>query len=260
MIVDTHCHFGVSKLSGRTITDTKLLAVMNQHEINLALVMPHAVTTDSIKSHEDVADLCRRFPKLFCGIANFSPLLDEEDYRKSVTRFIRDHGFVAIKLNPMQHLASPLMSNANKVFDTAEDLGVPVIVHTGLGTPWALPSLNIPQARRHPNLPIVLAHAGHSIYTAEAYVAASECPNIYLEPSWCTVHDLSWLIEKIGSERILFGSDQPENVPVELTKYRSLELDENTLANCFWRTAQKVFNLKPLLSPDRTVPSKNETL
>lgn len=243
MIIDTHCHFGVSKLSGRAISDTKLLDFMNRNEIDLALVMPHAVTDDQIKAHEDVVDLCQRFPKRFRGIANFSPLLDEQEYRRVVTRFIREHGFVALKLNPMQHLASPLMANSDKVFDTAADLGVPVIVHTGLGTPWALPSLCIPQARRHPDLPIILAHAGYSVYTAEAYVAASECANIYLEPSWCSIHDLKWLIQKIDSKRILFGSDQPENVPIELAKYRALELDENILADCLWRTAQNVFNL-----------------
>jgi hypothetical protein len=244
MIIDTHCHFGVSKLSGHTITEAKLLEAMSRNEINLALVMPHAVTDDPVRAHEDVADLCRRFPGRFRGIANFSPLLDLEEYRRASTRFVREHGFVALKLNPMQHLASPLMANSDKVFDTAVELGVPVIVHTGLGTPWSLPALCIPQARRHPELTIVLAHAGYSIYTAEAYVAASECANIYLEPSWCNIHDLKWLIQKIGSERILFGSDQPENVPVELAKYRALELDEHVLADCLWRTAQKVFNLK----------------
>ena len=244
MIIDSHCHLGVSKLSGRTITDTNLLDVMNRNAIDLALVMPHAVTVDPFQAHEDVADLCQRFPNRFCGIANFSPLLDEDNYRKAVTTFVRSNGFVAVKLNPMQHLASPLMSNADKVFDTAADLGVPVIVHTGLGVPWSLPSLCIPQARRHPDLPIVLAHAGYSVYTAEAYVAASECENIYLEPSWCAIHDLKWLLQKIGSGRILFGTDQPDNVPVELAKYRALELDNTNWSNCMWRTAQKVFNLQ----------------
>jgi uncharacterized protein len=244
MIIDTHCHLGISRLSGRAITGSQLLDAMDRHAIDLALVMPHAVpVVDPIQAHEDVADLCQRYPGRFCGIANFSPLLAEEDYRRAVTRFVCEHGFVAVKLNPMQHLASPLMATSDKVFDTAADLGVPVIVHTGMGTPWALPSLCIPQARRHPDLPIVLAHAGHSIYTAEAYVAASECANIYLEPSWCSIHDVKWLLQKIGSQRTLFGSDQPENIPVELVKYRALELDENTLADCLWRTAQKVFKL-----------------
>jgi predicted TIM-barrel fold metal-dependent hydrolase len=97
MIIDTHCHLGVSKLSGRTITDTKLIDFMDRNEIDLALVMPHAVTDDPLKAHEDVADLCRRFPKRFRGIANFSPLLDEGEYCRVVTRFVHEHGFVALK-------------------------------------------------------------------------------------------------------------------------------------------------------------------
>jgi predicted TIM-barrel fold metal-dependent hydrolase len=144
----------------------------------------------------------------------------------------------------MQHLTSPLMANADKVFDVAADLGVPVIVHTGLGAPWAQPSLSIPQARRHPELPIILAHAGFAIYTDEAYVAADVCPNIYLEPSWCMVGGLKMLVNKIGSERIMFGSDLPDNLPVELAKYRAAGLSEKELENCLGGTAMKLFGLQ----------------
>jgi predicted TIM-barrel fold metal-dependent hydrolase len=171
--------------------------------------------------------------------------LSEEDYRSEASRCVQGFGFVGLKLNPMQHLTSPLMENANKVFDTASDLGVPVIVHTGMGAPWALPSLNIPQARRHPDLPIVLAHAGYAVYSLEAYVAASECDNIYLEPSWCTIHYLKWLLKRLGTDRILFGSDVVANLPVELVKYRSLGLSEDDLANILGKTAQRIFEIYP---------------
>jgi hypothetical protein len=242
-IIDSHCHLGVSKLSGNTITEADLLNSMDSHGVDIALVMPHAVTNDQFAAHNAVAELCIRYPKRFRGIVNLSPLWDESDYRKEVTRYVKDMDFIGLKLNPMQHLTSPLMSNADKVFDTAADLGVPVIVHTGLGAPWSLPSLCIPQARRHPDLPIILAHAGFAVYTAEAYVAASECGNIYLEPSWCTIHDLMWLVRKVETTRILFGSDHPANVPVELVKYRSLNLDAADLANILGKTTQRVFQL-----------------
>jgi predicted TIM-barrel fold metal-dependent hydrolase len=109
--------------------------------------------------------------------------------------------------------------------------------------PWALPSLCIPQARRHPQLSIVLAHAGYGVYTPEAYVAATECQNIFLEPSWCTVHDLHWLVREIGAGRVLFGSDLPDNVPVELAKYHAAHLSEAELAACLGGTAERLFRL-----------------
>ena len=243
-IIDTHCHLGVSKLSGHTITGSDLLQAMDVHGVDVSLVMPHAVTDDPVAAHDSVAVLCEKYPQRFRGIVSLSPLWDEADYRTEVTRCIRDLNFVAIKLNPMQHLTSPLMTNADKVFDTADDLGVPVIVHTGLGTPWALPALSIPQARRHPDLPIVLAHAGFAVYTSEAYVAAIECENIYLEPSWCAIYELKWLIQALGADRIVFGSDMPENLPVELVKYKSIDLPPEVLAGCLGRTAERLFQIK----------------
>ena len=242
-IIDTHCHLGTSNLSGNTITEDDLLTSMEANGVFMSLVMPHAVTDDPIASHNQVADLCQRHPGRFKGIVNLSPLWSEEDYRQEAARCVQELNFVALKLNPMQHLTSPLMENADKVFDTASDLGVPVIVHTGMGVPWALPSLSIPQARRHPDLPIILAHAGYEIYSLEAYVAASECDNIYLEPSWCTVHYLKWLVKRLSTERILFGSDAVANLPIELTKYRALNLSKEALANILGITAQHVFDL-----------------
>jgi hypothetical protein len=242
-IIDSHCHLGVSKLSGRAITESDLLISMDSHDVDMSLVMPHAVTDDPLAEHDAVANLCSRYPERFRGMINLSPLWDEADYHQEAARCVRELGFVALKLNPMQHLTSPLMANSNKVFDTAADLGVPVIIHTGLGTPWALPALSIPQARRHPDLPIILAHAGFAVYTPEAYVAAIECDNIYLEPSWCTIFELKWLINELGADRILFGSDLPENLPVELTKYKSLDMPIEDLATCLGGTAARLFQI-----------------
>ena len=243
-IIDSHCHLGISKLSGREITESDLLKAMDSHGVDISLVMPHAVTDDPVAEHDAVANLCQRNPECFRGMVNLSPLWDETGYYQEAARCVRQLDFVALKLNPMQHLTSPLMANADKVFDAAADLGVPVIVHTGLGVPWALPALSIPQARRHPDLPIVLAHAGFAVYTPEAYVAALECDNIYLEPSWCTIFELNWLIQELGVDRILFGSDLPENLPVELVKYKSLNLPAEDLAACLGGTATRLFKIK----------------
>jgi len=140
-IIDSHCHLGVSKLSGHTITENDLLGGMDAHGVDISLVMPHAVTDDPVAAHDAVANLCQRYPQRFRGIVSLSPLWDEADYKSEVARCVRELGFVALKLNPMQHLTSPLMKNADKVFDSDADLGVPVIVHTGLGAHWVLRAL-----------------------------------------------------------------------------------------------------------------------
>jgi len=74
-------------------------------------------------------------------------------------------------------------------------------------------------------------------------VAAQECPNIYLEPSWCTVTDVGKFLRAIGADRIMFGSDHPDNIPVELAKYRSLRLREDEMAACLGGTAARLYRL-----------------
>jgi hypothetical protein len=120
---------------------------------------------------------------------------------------------------------------------------VPVIVHTGLGSPWALPSLCIPPARRYPHLPVILAHAGWGLYSAEAVVAAEVCPNLYLEPSWCPAYAARQMIDAFGVGRVLWGSDHLSNIAVELAKYRSIGLSDDELAGVLGGTARAVFSL-----------------
>ena len=242
-IIDTHCHFGVSKLSPIHITEANLVQSMDANGVELALVMPHAVSDDPKAEHDHVAELCSKHPNRFRGIVNLTPLWTEEAYRNEAERCVRELKFVALKLNPLQHLTSPVMANADKVFRAANDLKVPVIVHTGLGAPWSLPSLCIPPARKYPQLSIVLAHAGYAVYTAEAHVAANECNNIFLEPSWCPVGEVEHLIRSLGADRVLFGSDLPENVPVELAKYRAARISSQEREMVLGGTAERLFKL-----------------
>jgi predicted TIM-barrel fold metal-dependent hydrolase len=138
---------------------------------------------------------------------------------------------------------NPLSADGDFVFATGHDLGIPVMVHTGPGVPFALPALCIPAARKYPGLKIVLAHAGFAVFTAEAQVAASVCGNLYLETSWCIVEDIRWMISTIGPDRVMMGSDLPSNVPVEVAKYKALELDPQVYARVMAGNAVEVFKL-----------------
>ena len=117
------------------------------------------------------------------------------------------------------------------------------MVHTGPGIPFALPSLCIPAARKYPNLKIILAHAGWGIVSAEAQVAASVCGNLYLETSWCLGENIRWMISTIGADRVMFGADLPSNVPVEIAKYKALDLEPDVYDQVMGGTAMEVFNL-----------------
>ena len=105
------------------------------------------------------------------------------------------------------------------------------------------PLLCIPPARKYTSLKIVLAHAGFAVFSAEAQVAASVCSNLYLETSWCIVDDIEWMISTIGSKRVMMGSDLIRNIPVEVAKYKALDLKPDVWAQVMGQTAIDVFRL-----------------
>lgn len=120
---------------------------------------------------------------------------------------------------------------------------VPVNIHTGPGAPFALPSLLLPLAKEFSDTRFVLAHSGAGYFAGEAIVLAQECPNVYLEMSWCSVEDVAGAIAAIGSERVMFGSDSLLNVPAGIAVFRSLPLSDEQTEDVLWRTAATAFAL-----------------
>ena len=51
------------------------------------------------------------------------------------------------------------------------------------------------------------------------------------------------MISTIGPDRVMMGSDLPSNVPVEVAKYKALELDPQVYARVMAGNAVEVFKL-----------------
>lgn len=244
LVIDAHCHIGKSLLSGVEITEDGLLQTMHKHGVDIALVMPQPFQgLEVLPIHDRIARLCDAQPGVIYGMANISCRLPEAEYVREATRCIRDLGFKALKIDPSVHAVPPNHPMAEIVFATAQELGVPVIIHTGLGAPFALPALAIPPALKYPTLPIVLAHAGFGIYYPEALIAAQLCPNILLDHSWSPSFQVESMVKSIGAERVMFGSDHLTNVAPELAKLHAIELGAEELRAVLGHTAQRVFNL-----------------
>jgi predicted TIM-barrel fold metal-dependent hydrolase len=242
MIIDTHQHLGTSIFSGVETTEDELLGAMDRHGVDVALVMPQPTREDIRAYHDRIAAAADRHRGRLFGMASIDAWWSEREYAAEARRCVEDLGFVALKLHPLGHNLPPDHAQAEKVFRAAGELNVPVIIHTGLGTPWSLPSLCIPPARRYPDQPIILAHAGWGIYSSEAVIAAELCPNIYLEASWCPTFAVRRMIDRLGSDRLMFGSDHVTNLPVELTKYRSIGLTDDELEGVLAQTPLRVFS------------------
>ncbi len=117
-----------------------------------------------------------------------------------------------------------------------------LICHTGNGAPYALPSLFIPVARRFPEMPVVLAHAGGSAYYLEAIVAATVCPNIFLELSTLTPANVHEVLRHVPADRLMIGSDLPESRKAEIGKIVDLDIPEAERRKILWETARRLLD------------------
>ena len=110
-------------------------------------------------------------------------------------------------------LDSPRLRVMLRLLAASDVAHLPVYLHTGnfpiyrpLDSPWhsALPRL----LAEFPTLTFVCGHAGWDAPRA-ALKAALAHPNLYLETSWQPPRLIRRLCDKLGPERLLFGSDYP---------------------------------------------------
>jgi predicted TIM-barrel fold metal-dependent hydrolase len=242
MIVDAHSHLGYSKVFNAGITEDVLLGTMEANGIHAAVVMP-AAGSDPTPTHDAIARLAEKHPGRIFGMVSMTPLMGEEAYRREFWRCVREFRFVAVKIHPIAHAVAPNLPVCDVVFELAREAGIPVMVHTGLGAPFALPTLLIPRARQYPDMPMVMAHAGFAVYTSEAIIVAQECPNIIMEPTWCTAGDIKRMVTLFGPRRVIFGGDLPSNVPIEMCKYRTMGLSDEEYRTCTGEAAIELFKL-----------------
>ncbi|MEM2929991.1 MAG: amidohydrolase family protein [Thermoproteota archaeon] len=245
-IVDAHAHLGYDYVFEHDFNLQDLLTGIERNDIDISIVQP-GITFDLetvVKQHNDIAELSKKMPGRIFGVANPNPHLPRSKYREELERCVKDMGFVGVKIHPFAHAVNPNGSTGRSVFEAALELKIPVMIHTGSGIPWSLPSMLMPIAREFPKLKIILAHSGGNLFAEEALLIAGTHPNIYLETSWTPSSAIHRFSKVLGPNRIMFGSDHPENAATELTKFRSIGLNRNELEWCLGKTAIEVFNIR----------------
>ena len=243
MIVNAHAHIGESRVFDHTFSEKELMGGMDKYGIDVSIVQPLIGPKSYREYQDDIADVAARYPERIAGMTAFSPHIDRDEYFGEVERCVKELGFVGVKLHPFEMAVDPLSADGRVAFEAASAFGVPLMVHTGAGAPFAGPAKLIPRAREFPHLPIIMAHAGLIVYTHEAMVAAELCQNLYFEPSWCSYYLVGEMIKKFGSERVMIGGDHILNYPLEKLKIALLELSDEDKANVLGETARKVFKL-----------------
>ncbi len=240
-VFDTHTHLGAARHSGRTASAGELLRVMDEHGVDRAMAIPFPVVDDYRAEHDLIGRAVRQHPDRFQGAACLNPYLPRQEFENEVRRCREQYGFNALKLQPQYHGLNPMSEASDFFFETALANGMAVIVHTGAGLPFSLPSLLMRPARKFPELTVVVAHCGSGLFVHEAILAALFCPNIVLELSSLMPHLVLEVLAQVQAERLMIGSDLPENTGTEIGKILTLAVSAEQKRDMLSGTACRVF-------------------
>jgi len=171
-----------------------------------------------------VAEIVRRFPGRFVGLAGIDPWKGEAA-RAEMRRCREELGLVGYKFHPSMQAFRPDDARWGPIFELAAAERAPCLFHTGTsgigaGMPggqgielgWSRPIHLDPLAARFPELPIVMAHFGWPWHT-EAIAIALHKGNVWLEVSgWAPGRVPAEVVdaaERGLADRVLWGSDGP---------------------------------------------------
>jgi uncharacterized protein len=166
---------------------------------------------------------------------------DLESTAEQLRRYLDAPGMLGVKVHG-EWTRTPTASRAmTELFELLAPFGRPVKIHnTGDGWDLALGGI----ARRHPRLPIVIAHGGLGTPSVEGARLVAAHDNIYLElaSSFAHLPTVREAVAIAGPERLLWGSDAPLLEPsFVLGIYRDAGIPAGALDRIFWTNATGLF-------------------
>ncbi|HKO18450.1 MAG TPA: amidohydrolase family protein [Acidobacteriaceae bacterium] len=212
-VLDCHGHIGVHPDFPACKSDADaMVAVMDLLNIErLAVTSTLACYNDCPRGNAEIEAVLRKHPTRFLGYVTVNPNPPGQAVAE-LERWAGFHRPPLIKLHPGLHKYPVHGEHYRPIWDYANRHGAVVLVHTWDSDPNCGPLLFPAIARAHPHARILLGHAGVTWRGyLQAMEAAESAPNLFLDLAGSQHHRLilERCVQRIGAERILFGSDMP---------------------------------------------------
>lgn len=242
-IVDAHQHLGPCDHFLLSNKKEEVVHANKKAKVDKYLVMPFPGNPDPFKEHDNISKLADESGGKVYGITAINPIkYGQRKALQEIERTVNSLSFRCIKIHTIAWGLFPFNPLAVKMIEKAQELKVPVMVHTG-GSLFASPIHVDAVASKFPDVNFILAHMGWIHHAAEAINVASRNPNVYVETSWSAGYDIKGAIDTIGVDRVMMGSDLPSNTSVEVEKIKSLGLTASQERKVLGENAKRVFRL-----------------
>ena len=193
-------------------------------------INPHGSEDDMgvMRSQSEINDtasaLARTYPHKVIGFMSVHP--DAPDVMDELERCTDDLGLKGMKLAPNYQNFDPLGSEARRVYEFAQRMGLPIVFHQGTAPMraaplmYAHPLIMDELAMDFRDLKIVMAHMAHP-WHEDCITVIRKHPNVYADVSgqfyrpWQMYNGMRLAYEWSVMHKLLFASDWPLTTPQE---------------------------------------------
>lgn len=220
MIIDSHVHIG--KMIGFNMKESEVLYSMQKYGIDFSLVSNiegaeyahNRIKVPSLLQKSQKAVLTRtiNFAKehpdkigalLWIKINSEMSIQEFDEYISNNRDVI-----YGLKLHPFHSITAPDEKAYEPYYELASKYNLPVVSHTG-GCEEAQSIHLYNAAKNHPEINFVMVHMDLGTDNKKAIELLGKLPNLYGDTTWVPVKSIIEAVNKWGSEKIIFGSDNP---------------------------------------------------
>ena len=209
-IIDTHSHINTgmphdTEVNEAYYADVDYLNEMRKAaRINQTFISSFSAVSDSstiLEENEKVRRICEERDYLYQWVV-VDPRIPE-----TVTQareILKTDKCVGIKLHPLLQKYS-ILDYKRELFGFASEFGAKVLIH-----PESNPTHVIPVANEYPDVTFIMAHLNGKNDEHIAAIAGAKHRNVYTDvATMCSMYNraVENAVTKIGSDRILFGTD-----------------------------------------------------
>jgi len=239
MIIDAHCHLGEGFSASRSADE--LLKEMDENNVAKAVIVPmdRSIAVYNHEGNDFLLKVSRKYPERFIPMTTVNPWFGDKAIEELQWSF--KEGARGLKFHPFlqgfrigDEVTFPLIELAIRYQK-------PIYFHTGTpisGMPYQLTEV----AMRYPEGNFIMGHMATTDFWNDVALATNAVQNIYLETSVNNPSSIKAMVEKVGADRMLYGSDSPENsISVEIEKINKVVDSEEERRYIFEITAKKLF-------------------
>lgn len=248
-VVDVHAHLGPYSLFYIPEPDAAaMVGVMDRTGTEVTVVAANrAIQQDAHLGNSQALAAVDAHSGRIAAYAVINPWQEPE---RELERLAADDRFVGIKVHPTLHRYPVTGSRYAAVWAFAEETGCPVLSHSEHQSAYDAPPLFEVVAAKYPRAAVILGHAGITpAGVDESIEAAVRHESLWLEVcgSQMTGPLIMEMVERVGSQRVLFGSDFPFiDQRMSLGRVVCAPLTDGQRQDVLSGNARRLFRWRPL--------------